>query len=630
MVVNSHWKNSSVVIVAFFATVMIVASLTLVLPIQQGPLVFYYPPAGQLYQFESKEHIIDYMRTHLPDNDINYYSGEVQSGFDTLIDTLESGAADSPPPHSTTNVQVEGVDEPDLVKTDGYYIYTISNGTLFVIQAYPAETAQLINQIEPQGWPRSLFLFESSWLIVLSYLESGAECIEVFDITEPSNILLSQTIMFDGNFRSARLIGKYLYYVGYSWPLDEERNVQLPELMINQRSMIILPWDIYFDPGIYDNSFYYNIVMGLDITDPDAEPNTQTILAGARAGVIYTSLTNMYVAAAHYPRGDWYSRQTAIHRFAIHEGQVTYHASGVVPGYLINQFALDEYNYHLRAATTGWINMTDPQDPDNWDIELVSNIYVLDMQMEIVGSLEGLAPREWIYSVRFQGSIGYLVTFYMTDPLFVVDLTHPSNPQLLGELEIPGYSNYLHPLGNDQVLGIGKNVSFSDSWWWYTGMKLSLFNATDPCTPEETATMIIGVRGTTSPALYDHHAVLIDPQTQLLVLPIYLREYTIGPPEHTSELGDLIWAGAYVFYINPDTATITIRGQITHVEDPTIYENYQYWYLDWIGMYGWYPTTYFIHRSLYIDNVLYTISSYKIAMHALDTLTPLGTISLLS
>lgn len=628
---KSRWKNPSVVIVAFFATIMIVASLTLVLPIDQGPQIYHYPPAGQLHKFESWEHITDYMRTHLPDHYINYYTGEIEIDINALFSSLESGGSDPPPQHSTTNVQVEGVDEPDLVKTDGYYIYTISNGTVFVVQAYPAENAQVIDQIEPEGWPRSLFLYESSRLVVLSYLDSGAELIIVYDVTDPTNILLSQTVQFDGNYRSARLIGKYLYYVGYSWPLDEEGKVLLPELMINQHLMIILPVDIYFDPGIYDSRFYYNIVLGLDITNPAAVPDTETILAGARAGVIYTSLTNMYVAAAHYPWGGWYDRQTAIHRFAIHDGQVTYQASGAVPGYLINQFALDEYRQHLRAATTAWLNMTAPSNPDSWEIEQVSNVYILNMQLELVGRLEGLAPREWIYSVRFQGPIGYLVTFYITDPLFVVDLTYPTNPQLLGELEIPGYSNYLHPLGNDQVLGIGKNVVINDFWgWFYTGMKLSLFNATDPSNPEETTVMTIGVRGTTSPALCDHHAVLINPETHLLVLPIYLREYTSGPPYYPEERGDFIWAGAYVFYVNPDTATISIRGQISHIEDPAIYEMYDSWYLDWIGMYGWYPTTHFIHRALYIDNVLYTISSYTIAMHTLDTLTPLGVVTLLT
>lgn len=568
--------------------------------------------------------MLRFMQTHQPDRDISYYTGVFETNVATLASTGYSSGGDQPPPHSDTNVQVEGVDEPDLVKTDGRHIYTISNDTVFVVQAYPTVDAQIVNEIIPVGMPKSLFLYESSRLVILSRVGWGNESIEIFDVTDPTNITQTTTISYTGYCRSARLIGPYLYYVGYSYPLDENDTLYLPEFIINQRSMIILPWDIYYDPGIYDHNFWYNTVLGLNVLKPDATLSTETILAGQRAGVVYTSLTNLYIASAHYPWfGWWRSRKTAIHRFAIEDGNATYKASGDVPGYLINQFALDEFNGHLRVATTAWLNIST-------EIQQVSNVYVLDMQMRQAGRLEGLAPGEQIYSVRFLGTTGFLVTFEMVDPLFVIDLTIPTSPQLLGELHMPGYSNYLHPLGNNQLLGLGKNVTISDSggWWWYTGMKVSLFDASDPCNPHEAAKLIIGVRGTTSPALYDHHAVLCDPEMNLLVIPVYLREYTSGPPDRTSQLGDFIWAGAYVFDIDPETASITIRGQISHVTNPDIYDSYAEWYLDWIGVWNWYPNTPFVYRSLYIGDVLYTISFYSIAMHNLNDLTPLGSITL--
>ncbi len=626
MPVDNTRGTVKIVTTAFFATILIVASLSIVLPIQQGPIHFEYPPPGKLYQFKSIQHILDYFDTHYAEDYIWYYSGEIESS--ASLAGLGYGVANQPPPHSETNVQVEGVDEPDLVKTDGLNIYSISNDAVFVVQAYPSESAQIINEINPIGTPQAIFLYESSRLVILSRVNWGNQTIEIFDVSNPNNVVRTRLITYNGYYRSARLIGQYLYFVGYSYPIDENDTFHLPEFIIDYESMIILPWNIYYDPGIYDRIFYYNSILGLDVTDSDANPNVETILAGQRAGVIYTSLTNLYIASAHYPWfGWWTDRKTAIHRFTIAEGRAEYVASGEVPGYLINQFALDEFDNHLRVATTAWLNMSNPY---GWDIQQVSNVYVLNMTMSRVGHLEGLAPDEMIYSVRFIGPTGYLVTFELTDPLFVIDLTQATNPQLLGELHIPGYSNYLHPLGNNQLLGLGKNVTIagSGSWWWYTGMKISLFNATDPSDPQETANMIIGVRGTTSPALYDHHAVLCDPEMNLLVIPIYLREYTSGPPDSTSQLGDFIWAGVYVFYINPDNATITVRGQLSDITNPSVYNLYESWYLDWIGVWNWYPTTPFVYRSLYIGDVLYTISFFTISMYDLNDLSHLGTISL--
>ena len=622
MVSDNERSSPKIVIFAFLATILVVASVSMILPIQQGPGEIEFPPPGRLYRFESLTQLLVYMKTHLPDRYISYYSGVLRT--DATVAALSSGSADQPPPHSDTNVQVEGVDEPDLVKTDGNFIYTISNDTVFVVRAYPTIAAEIVNEIDPIGMPESLFLYESSRLVILSQVGWGNETIEVFDVSDPTNITRITKITYEGYGRSARLIGPYLYYVGYSYPFDANDTFHLPEFIIDQTKMIILPWDIYYDPGIYDHHYWYNTVLGLNVLDPNTTLNAETILAGQRAGVVYTSLSNLYIASAHYPWfGWWSSRKTAIHRFAIADGKATYKASGDVPGYLINQFALDEFNNHLRVATTAWLNISN-------DIQQVSNVYILDMQMNRVGDLEGLAPGEQIYSVRFLGTTGFLVTFEMVDPLFVIDLTLPTNPQLLGELHMPGYSNYLHPLGDNQLLGLGKNVTVSNSsdWWWYTGMKVSLYNASDPSDPREAANMIIGVRGTTSPALYDHHAVLCDPEKNLLVIPVYLREYTSGPPSSTSQLGEFIWAGAYVFDIDPETASITVRGQISHVTDPAIYDDYHDWYLDWIGVWNWYPNTPFVYRSLYIGEVLYTISFYSIAMHNLNDLTPLGSITL--
>ncbi|MFX0079529.1 MAG: beta-propeller domain-containing protein, partial [Candidatus Hermodarchaeota archaeon] len=317
----------------------------------------------------------------------------------------------------------------------------------------------------------------------------------------------------------------------------------------------------------------------------------------------YVSQNNLYLTTHH-----WFAESvTTIHRLQIMEDTVTYAASGTVPGYLLNQFSLDEYEEHLRVFTTYY----------DENSRHVSGLSILNMQLELVGSIQGLAPGERIYSARFLGKMGFLVTFYKVDPLFVFNLTDPTNPQLLGELKIPGYSNYLHPLDSNHLLGIGKDVEFEGDTWWYQGMKISLFNTTNPFDPQEITNLILGVRGTDSEALNDHKAILVDPEKSLLSLPIRLCEYAtnvtdVDPWEH----GEEVWQGAYVFSLNATNASLTIQGRITHIEVLGAFRE-DYWaYRDQ-----------FIRRTGYIESMFYAISNSKITFHHLADLSLIGELS---
>jgi uncharacterized secreted protein with C-terminal beta-propeller domain len=305
---------------------------------------------------------------------------------------------------------------------------------------------------------------------------------------------------------------------------------------------------------------------------------------------------------------------TVIHRFSIAEGHAFYKASGQVPGYLVNQFALDEFRGHLRVATTSWTPST-ADDPASQTWTQASNVFVLNLHLNIQGRLEGLAPGEEIYSVRFMGETGYLVTFYKTDPLFVVELSNPTQPQLLGELEITGYSDYLHPIDDQHLLGIGKDVAISDDtdWWWYQGVKLSIFDVTDRCNPLESRRLVLGVRGTESEILQDHKAILIDTARNLLVIPLLLAEHpenTTNPPPY--EHGEYVWQGAAIFHLNHTTDTLELRGQISHITDTSA-----------LTEDCWACRPYFVNRMLYIGDVLYTLSNYKLSLHNLNSLTPI-------
>lgn len=592
-------------------------------------LYFSYPSnlPVQLQRFQSHTELIWYVRNHHPpqgygwglwlEDGITLSSGDSTRGVAGI-----SG-------YSTTNVQVEGVDEPDTVKTDGTYIFTITDEKVAVIEAYPVATAHISNWIYPEGTPLALFLWNGSKLIVISQVtdqentwNSYEIALQVFDVSQPTSITLLQRISLGNYYVSARLIDDYLYLIVQDWITEENGIVELPSITIGSTTHPIPAETIYYDPQSYDYGFCYNQILALDISNPDTPPDIETFLGGTGTCTIYASLSNLYLAISHFDfRGDTFSgHSTAIHRFVIFEGQIAYEASGEVPGFLINQFALDENADYLRVATTSQIvNYTANPNLFVSSWTEVSNVYVLNQQLDTVGRLEGLALGESIYSVRFLESVCYLVTFWKTDPLFVIDMTNPTAPHLQGELIIPGYSDYLHPLGDNQLVGIGKDVNASDgeNWWWYQGLKLSLFNATDPYTPTESAKLILGVRGTESPVLHDHHAILYHPDQQLLVIPVLLAEYTDNSTHNPYDHGDYVWQGVYIFYLDPATATITIQHRITHLANPDVLQdNYYEW------------RSHFITRSLYINNILYTLSQATLRFHNLTDFTPLGEIQL--
>jgi inhibitor of cysteine peptidase len=590
-------------------------------------LGFHIDAPVQLQHFQSHVELTWYVQSHHPPR--NYRWGWGLEGGITFSTGDTSPALQGTSGYSTTNVQVEGVDEPDSVKTDGTYIYTISDGKVAVVDAYPVETAHLVSWIDPVGTPLALFLWNASRLAVISQVTDQGDggngysiVLDVYQVAPPTSILLLQRISLDDYYVSARLIDKYLYLIVTEWITEEQGAISLPSITIGGFTHIIPAEAIYYDPDTYDHGFCYYHLLALDVSNPESSPDLETFLGGTGTCTIYSSLVNLYLAVSHFDfRSDAIvGRSTAIHRFALVEGQLSYETSGQVPGFLINQFALDEYGGYLRVATTSQLAnfpLNTIFVERSWT--QVSNVYILDQALTPIGALEGLAPGESIYSVRFLDTVCFLVTFWNTDPLFVIDLSIPTAPYLQGELIIPGYSDYLHPLGDNQLLGLGKDVKASETndWWWYQGLKISLFNATNPYYPIESAKLILGVRGTESSALHDHHAVLYHPDQQLLVIPVFLAEYTDNSTHYPYDYGTFVWQGAYIFHLDPATASIELRHRITHLENTTILQD---------AYTQWQP--YCITRSLYINDVLYTLSPAILSFHNLTDFTPLGTITL--
>ena len=300
-------------------------------------------------------------------------------------------------------------------------------------------------------------------------------------------------------------------------------------------------------------------------------------------------------------------RKTIIHRIGIDNGAIEYGAKGEVPGYLLNQFSMDENDGNLRVATTFEIWAQKPV--------LYNNVFVLNEGMETIGKLEAIAPDERIYSTRFMGDRLYMVTFKRIDPLFVIDLSNPTNPEVLGELKIPGYSDYLHPYDETHIIGIGKETD-SNEWGGIStkGLKFALFDVSDVKNPKPIDTYVIGESGTESEALRDHKAFLFDKEKNLLVIPV---SEVKGKPTYDSRLGyyrQKLWQGAYVFTLNENG--FEVRGKITHNEG----DEQQDWY--------WYGSPNSVRRSLFMDNTLYTVSLGKIKANNLDDVSEITTVKL--
>ena len=524
------------------------------------------------------------------------------TGPNTLAESLDSGFQ-----HSTTNIQVAGVDEADIVKSDGEYIYLISGNNVVITKAYPPEDAQVLSRITfDNTYPIGIFA-DGERLVVLGceYVTSYEEFsrspymntetfVNVYDITNKAHPTLLRDFIVSGNYFNSRMIDQYVYFVVSQQAYVINDTVILPKVYSNDKNKTISASGIqYFD--ISDSHYMFVTIVAMNVQDIAQKPTNKTVLLGGTS-CMYVSLNNIYIAFA---KGE----NTFLYRVHIENDKIEPAADGEVPGYVLNQFSMDEDNDHFRiATTTGHITRSLDQATSK------NHIYVLDMNLDIVGRLEDLASGETIHSARFMGDRCYLVTFVKTDPLFVIDLSEPTDPKVLGELKIPGYSDYLHPYDMTHIIGIGKETVEADEgdFAWYQGVKISLFDVSNVSAPKQMANYIIGDRGTDSLILRDHKALLFDKSKDLLVIPVLVREidesqYPDQVPPYAT--GDTVEQGAYVFNITL-TDGLTLRGNVTHVEDYTTIRDQSYW----------------VKRTLYIETVLYTISDMKIKMNNISDL----------
>lgn len=583
-------------------------------------IVSFYPPVinkASLPRFASYEELKAFVNTTAPPP---YYLQEVDLGVPRA--KTEALTGNGGVEYSKTNIQVEGVDEADIVKSDGTYIYMVSEEKVTIVRAQPPEEVQVVTSISIGEAVRGIFINEGK-LVVFSNTYAAIKSIpekrpnfektsiRVYNIENRAKPRLVRNVTLEGNYFDSRMIGNYAYVVISQPAYPYDGNIPLPIIESNGMVDKIEATHIYY-ANITDYAYAFTTVVAVNVKNDREAPAHETFLLGF-TGEIYVSLNNIYIAVPGYVRE---TQSTNIHRILIADGKISHEASGTVQGYVLNQFSMDEYEGYFRiATTTGHIARFFEQATS------INNVYILDMNLEIKGKIENLAPGERIYSARFIGKRGYLVTFKKVDPLFVLSLEDPANPSVLGKLKIPGYSDYLHPYDDIHLIGIGKNTVEAEEgdFAWYQGIKISMFDVSDVSNPKEIANISIGDRGTDSPVLRDHKALLFDKKLNLLAIPVLLAKineskYPQGVP--LNAYGEYVWQGLYVLNLNKNS--ITLKGRITHIENTE----------DLIKAGYYFSSEYSVERSLYIDNVLYTISGNKMKMNSLTDLGEIGQVKL--
>ncbi len=527
-----------------------------------------------------------------------------------------SGEADE---YSSTNVQVSGVDEADFIKNDGKYIYLVSGGRLVIVDAYPPLGAGIVSDTPLTGTPSNLFLSKDRLAVFSSVRETAfiqpegsaapvpytrdVTHVYVYDVSDRKEPKIVRDLTVSGTYSDGRMKGTDVFLFTRESLSRYGDYLQMPEVRDGDTLIAQPPVSV---PDMVGYSWQFTTVTSFDIRDGTVT-DTESFLLGYGT-TLYVSEDNIYIAYEWQPysRGVWGGfneppadtrEQSVLHRFSVEKGDISYAATGTFPGRLLNQFSLDEYKGNLRVATTvdDWTRDTRVQ---------YNNVYVLGPDLAIMGKLEYIAPDERIYAARFIGDRLYLVTFKQMDPFFVIDLSDPKRPAVLGELKLPGYSDYLHPYDATHIIGIGKET-VANEWGGFTtgGLKMTLFDVADVNNPVEVDTVEIGLPGTDSEALHDHKAFLFDASRGILVLPVHEIVKVPVTGKSYDAYSTKYWQGAYVYGLTPETGFV-LKGTVTHNADPQS------------GYYWGAPDS--VLRSLYMDDVLYTVSRTKLVISGLE------------
>jgi hypothetical protein len=529
------------------------------------------------------------------------------------------------------------VDEADLVENDGHYVYSVVDGRLRIIDV--AQAVQVANVELPNGSSEIVLSGDRLVVVTSGYqtfgdvaparytimpVNSGPTVVSVFDVSDPANPTLSGRTDLEGTSLAVRAsdgvlrvvlrtgLGSQLPFVT---PTAATERSEAKALAVNKQAIAestIADWlprsyqetadgtatdpaaaldcNKVGRPDVDDAGWGMTWVASVDLSgEPKAVGSAGVVADGS---TVYASTDTLYVATPRVPApidGDVQKVRsdppsTLVHAFALSGTSADYQASGEVAGWLLNQFSMSALDGTLRVATT--------EDTNEFGSASSSSVRILQREGDKLvesGAVTGLGKGERIFGVRFIGSLAYVVTFRQTDPLYVIDLHDVTHPALVGELKIPGYSSYLHPIDDGFLLGIGQAASDNGM---AQGTKLSLFDVRDPSAPAQLATLELG-NGGGSLAEYDHHAFLWYAATRQVVVPV----------QDFSQMGEY---KASVRVVSVGADALTAQGDVS-VDG---------------GNYGM-PTM----RSLVVGGELVTVNQAGIQVSSLDTLETRATVT---
>ncbi len=552
---------------------------------------------------------------------------------------------------SRTNNQVAGVDEADIVKTDGRYVYLAMNGALRIVEAL---RPNVVSVTRLAGSVRELFVEGDRAVVYTSSGGGRAACtygydcafagdgtatrIAVLDIADRASPRVIREITLSGSLMASRRIGNAVHTVVAdgdppgsvypTWPDDLAMcgntepvvRARLARLKVeNERKIVASTWfPTIHERGVdrplcggllrtpIDDGRAFTTVVSFDLRDPEAPAVTATL--ESRPGAVFASADALYVSVVHQKHGAqrWYSfypsvsEVSEIHAFRIGEkpSETRYEGSGVVPGHVLNQFAMDEWYGYLRVATSigrvpepgvsSAVSILAPSEGGN---------------LVRVGAVDHIAPQEDIRAVRFDGDRGYVVTFKKTDPLFVLDLYQPAHPAILGELKIPGFSTYMHRLDPEHLLSIGFDADDKGGFAYFNGVILQIFDVTAPTDPKLLHKEKIGTRGSSSAAATNHLAFNYFAERGLLAIPMTVCEGGGNGVQGQ----ELTFSGLYVYDVSVERG-FTRLGGVDHGQRGASCNTW------------WSRADSAVKRSVFLDDLVYSIATDKLKVQRLGQL----------
>jgi hypothetical protein len=585
-----------------------------------------------------------------------------------------TGNENAPTSVSETNNQVADVDEADLVKTDGQYLYLAQGSELRIVDAWPAAEAHVAARVTLPGIAKKLFVEGDRAIVYVSTPRKqpesdalfparardctyGYDCdfsgdgtgteLHIFDVSDRSAPERLRTLTFPGSLIAARRVGSAVHSVvslaeasvaGLEFPQDPSCGRHTADSLASYLAVLekarqanegriaradfdlnVLAHDGDRSLGADCKDFYLETagdgqgittLVSLDLAS-DADARLSHVLS--RGGAVYASAQSLYMAVRHQrpATGAWYhdaagDEVTTLHRFRIGEdpSESSYVASGLVPGHALNQFAMDEHEGYLRIATSkGFV-------PDPAVESVVSVLRTSGQTLSVVGQVDHIAPTEDIRSVRFDGERGYLVTFKKTDPLFVLDLSRPETPAVVGELKIPGFSSYMHQLDATHLLALGYEADDKGEFAYFNGIQLQVFDVASPTEPRLLHKQVYGTRGSSSSALTDHLGFTFMADRNLLALPM-----SICDGGGNGMYGTLSFSGVVAI----DVTASSGFSELGRLEEPYPAEQTGFEYggacQDW-----WTDSSSVVRRTVVLDDYLYAVSDERVRVQALSEL----------